>query len=76
MKSYDVQSFHLMELDCMIKKININLSTIFHHRHDEATQEGVSAKQKLLNQKYDKVENRASTFLIDHKYSLKLDELI
>jgi hypothetical protein len=60
----------------MIKQSNINLSTIFRRHLDQDSQEGINHKQKLINQQHDKAENRTNAFLIDHKYALKLDELI
>ena len=60
----------------MIKQSNINLSTIFRRHLDQHSQEGINLKQELLDQKHDKAESRFSAFLVDHKYALKLDELI
>lgn len=60
----------------MIKQSNINLSTIFRRHLDQDSKEGMNLKQELLDQKHDKAESRSSTFLVDHKYALKLDELI
>lgn len=60
----------------MIKQSNINLATIFRRHLDQDSKEGMNLKQELLDQKHDKTESRSSTFLVDHKYILKLDELI
>lgn len=60
----------------MIKQSNINLANIFRRHLDQDSKEGMNLKQELLDQKHDKTESRSSTFLVDHKYVLKLDELI
>lgn len=58
----------------MIKQIDINLSTIFRRHLEESQQEGINIKQELLNQKFENLDSRTSTFLVDNKYALKLDE--
>ena len=49
---------------------------MFRRHLDQHSQEGINLKQELLDQKHDKAESRSSAFLVDHKYALKLDELI
>lgn len=58
----------------MVEKMN--LSTLFRHSRDRATQVDANIKEELLERKHEQVESRASAFLVDQKYSLKLDELI
>jgi hypothetical protein len=55
---------------------DMNLSTIFRRNLDTHVPDGINIKQEFLNEKYEKIECRASIFLVDQKYALNLDELI
>ena len=54
----------------------IDLSTVFRRQLDQSSDESVRIKEQYMEQKRSKIESRATSFLLDKKYALKLDELM
>jgi hypothetical protein len=55
---------------------NVNLASIFRASDAKLRVNDTDPKRRLFEQKSTKVETRLSTFLIDQRYALQLDELI
>lgn len=54
----------------------MDLSTVCRRHLEYASDERSSIKEQSIEQKLSKIESRSTSFLLDKKYALKLDELI
>lgn len=60
----------------MFKSKKMDLSTVCRRHLEYASDERSSIKEQSIEQKLSKIESRSTSFLLDKKYALKLDELI
>lgn len=60
----------------MDKQVHINLASIFRVNPDRSSNASMTIKEQLMEQKCNKVEKQATSFLLDGKFTRNLDELI
>lgn len=60
----------------MLESKKIDLSKVFRPHLEQSRDEISNMREQLMMQKCQQIESRSSTFLIDKKYVLNLDELV